>query len=71
MALPGAALEKRHIAPIYKELHAFFTFQDTPAKSIIDKIILDHQEKIGGGLEATMGSPGEKRDTTQENQSPP
>jgi len=34
-----------YMSAIYDELHAYFTFQDGPTKSVEDKIILDHQEK--------------------------
>lgn len=33
------------MSAVYDELHAYFTFQDGPTKSVEDKIILDHQEK--------------------------
>ena len=35
----------KYLASIYEEVHAYFTFQEGPAKSVEDKIVLDHQEK--------------------------
>ena len=35
----------KHLASIYDEVHAYFTFQDGAAKPVEDKIVLDHQEK--------------------------
>ena len=34
-----------YLESIYNEVYAYFSFQEGPAKSVEDKIVLDHQEK--------------------------